>query len=148
MKRMAMALAVAAVSGGAASAEIVTVESAKPVAATMDALEAAVKAAGLGVVARVDHAGAAAKAGLDLRPEELLVFDNPKVGTQAMQADPRAGLFLPLRVVVYEDAAGKVWLAYEDPAAMLKGLDIPVDAPFIAAMTGALGKLTAGAATE
>lgn len=144
------AFAAAMVLGGAggALAEFVQVESRKPVAATMDALEAAVTAAGLGVAARIDHAGAAAKAGLELRPEEVLVFGNPKVGTPAMQADPRAGLFLPLRVVVYEDAGGKVWLAYEDPLAMLAGLDIPADAPFLATMTGALGKLTAAAAAD
>lgn len=147
MVRMVLVLA-AATFAGAASAEIVTVPSAKPVAATMDALQGAVEAAGLGVAARIDHAAGAQKAGLELRPEQVLVFGNPKVGTPAMQADPRAGLFLPLRVVVYEDAAGKVWLAYEDPAAMFEGLDIPADAPFIAAMTGALGKLTAAAASE
>lgn len=147
MTRMVLVLA-AATFAGTASAEIVTVPSAKPVAATMDALEGAVEAAGLGIAARIDHAAAAQKAGLELRPEQVLVFGNPKVGTPAMQADPRAGLFLPLRVVVYEDAAGKVWLAYEDPAAMLEGLEIPADAPFLAAMTGALGKLTAAAAAE
>jgi len=130
----------------AASAEIVRVASAHPVADTMDALEQAVKAAGLGVVARIDHAGAAADAGLELKPEQLLIFGNPKVGTPAMQADPLAGLFLPLRVVVYEDADGKAWLAYQDPAAMFDGLNIPKDAPFIAGMTGALGKLAATAA--
>lgn len=134
------------VASGAAAGGIVEVESRQSVSATMDALEAAVTEAGLGVAARIDHAGAAAKAGLDLRPEQVLVFGNPKVGTPAMQADPRAGLFLPLRVLVYEDAAGKVWLAYEDPAAMMEGLDIPADAPFLATMTKALGMFTAKAA--
>ena len=131
-----------------ASAEIVRVASAKPVAETMDALEAAVKAAGLGVVARIDHAGAAAGVGMDLKPEQLLIFGNPKVGTPAMQADPVAGLFLPLRVVVFEDADGMAWLAYQDPAAMFEGLTIPANAPFIAGMTGALGKLVATAAAN
>ncbi|GAB4386225.1 DUF302 domain-containing protein [Albidovulum sp.] len=145
---MGMPLAALALSLAAqtAAAGIVEVESHRSVAATMDALEQAVTEAGLSVAARIDHAAAAAKAGLELRPEQLLVFGNPKVGTPAMQADPRAGLFLPLRVVVYEDAAGRVWLAYEDPASMMEGLDIPPDAPFLATMTGALGKFTASAA--
>lgn len=142
----ALMAAAALATGGTAAAEIVQVAAARPVEATMDALQAAVEAAGLGVAARIDHAGAAASAALELRPEQVLIFGNPKVGTPAMQADPRAGLFLPLRVVVYEDADGQVWLAYQDPAAMMAGLDIPTDAPFLAAMTGALGKLTAAAA--
>ena len=57
------------------------------------------------------------------RPAQLLIFGNPALGTPAMQADPLAGLFLPLRVLVYRDGAGQVWLAYEDPADMLGDLD-------------------------
>lgn len=63
-----------------------------------------------------------------------------------MQADMRAGLYLPLRVLAYKDAEGQVWLTYEDPAEMLSTLDIPADAGFIAKMQGAVGKLTAAAA--
>lgn len=125
---------------------LVQVPSSHSVAQTMDALEAAVSAAGIGVAARVDHSAGAAKVGLDLRPEQVLIFGNPKIGTPAMQADPLAGLFLPLRVLVYEDAAGKVWLAYQDPAGMLAGTAVPADADYIKTMGGALAKLTAAAA--
>lgn len=125
---------------------LVQVPSSHSVAQTMDALEAAVSAAGIGVAARVDHSAGAAKVGLDLRPEQVLIFGNPKIGTPAMQADPLAGLFLPLRVLVYEDAAGKVWLAYQDPAGMLAGTVVPADADYIKTMGGALAKLTAAAA--
>ncbi len=125
---------------------IVKVKSAGDVASTMDALEAAVTGAGATVFARVDHAGGAAKVDLELAPEQLLIFGNPKLGTPAMQDDPLAGLYLPLKVLVYQDGDGQTWLAYEDPAAMLGELEIPDDAEYVKKMTGALAKLTGKAA--
>ena len=100
--------------------DIVKVKANGDVASTMDALEAAVKGAGARVFARIDHAGGAEKAGLELAPSQVLIFGNPKLGTPAMQADPLAGLFLPMKVLVYEDADGQVWVTYEDPAEMLE----------------------------
>jgi len=126
-----------------AAAELVTVQSQKSVGETMDALQAAVEGAGATVFARVDHAAGAQNAALELSPSQLLIFGNPKLGTPAMQADMRAGLYLPLKVLAYEDADGQVWLTYQDPAEMLSGLEIPADAGFIAKMQGALDKLTA-----
>ena len=127
--------------------DVVKVAAAGDVASTMDALVGAVEGAGATVFARVDHAGGAAGVGMELAPSQLLIFGNPKLGTPAMQDDALAGLFLPLKVLVYEDAAGKTWLAYEDPAEMLDDLDgIPEGAPYVQMMTGALGKLTAKAA--
>ena len=127
--------------------DLIKVQASGDVASTMDALEAAVTGAGATVFARVDHAGGAAKVGLDLAPSQLLIFGNPKLGTPAMQDDPMAGLFLPLKVLVYRDGAGQVWLANEDPRAMLAGLGgIGADANYIEMMTGALAKLTGKAA--
>jgi len=82
---------------------------------TMDRLEAAVRAKGMMVFARIDHAAGAAEAGLPLRPTELLVFGNAKGGTPLMQENQTIGIDLPLKALVYEDASGKVWLAYNDP---------------------------------
>jgi uncharacterized protein (DUF302 family) len=82
---------------------------------TMDRLEAEVKAKGLTVFARVDHAAGAAAGGMALRPTELLMFGNARGGTPLMQAAQTAGIDLPLKALVYEDEAGKVWLAYNDP---------------------------------
>jgi uncharacterized protein (DUF302 family) len=128
-------------------AEIVKVKASGDVPATMDALVAAVEGAGATVFARIDHAGGAMKAGMELAPEQLLLFGNPKLGTPAMQDDPLAGLHLPLRVLVYQDAEGQVWLAYEDPGKALPELGgISEDAGYLAKMRGALGKLTAKAA--
>ncbi len=82
---------------------------------TMDRLEGAVKAKGLTVFARIDHAAGAAEVGMPLHPTELLIFGNAKGGTPLMQANQATGIDLPLKALVYEDATGKVWLAYNDP---------------------------------
>jgi uncharacterized protein (DUF302 family) len=92
---------------------------------TMDRLEAAVKAKGMTVFARIDHAAGAAAAGLSLRPTELLIFGNAKAGTPLMQSVQAIGLDLPLKALVWQDRAGDTWLSYNDPAWLAKrhGLD-------------------------
>jgi uncharacterized protein (DUF302 family) len=82
---------------------------------TMDRLEARVKASGMSVFARIDHAAGATSVGLSLRPTEVLIFGNPKGGTPLMQAAQTIGLELPLRVLVWQDASGDSWLSYNDP---------------------------------
>lgn len=129
-------------------ADLVVVPATGNVDETMDALVAAVDGAGATVFARVDHAKGAEGVGDELKPTQMLVFGNPALGTPAMQDDPRAGLFLPLRVLVHEDADGNVWLTYEDPTDMLGELNIAADAPYLAKMTGALAKLTGAAAGQ
>jgi uncharacterized protein (DUF302 family) len=83
---------------------------------TMDRLEAEVKAKGLTVFARIDHAAGAKAAGLTLRPTEVLIFGNAQGGTPLMQALQTAGIDLPLKVLVWEDPGGKAWLSYNEPA--------------------------------
>ena len=124
MKRLAMAAALALAGTGAMAGEggIERVKAAGDVAATMDALEAAVTGAGATVFARVDHAGGAEGVGMDLAPAQLLIFGNPQLGTPAMQDDPLAGLYVPLRVLVYRGGDGQVWLAYEAPGHMFEDL--------------------------
>jgi len=82
---------------------------------TMDRLAAAIAAHGVAVVARVDHAAAAATVGLALAPTEVLIFGNPKAGTPLMQAAQTIGIDLPLRALVWRDAAGMTHLGYNDP---------------------------------
>ncbi|UZD89699.1 DUF302 domain-containing protein [Cognatishimia activa] len=146
MKRLLIAGAIAMSSSLPAAAELISVISNKSVSETIDALEAAVENAGTTVFARVDHAGGAKKIGEELADAELLVFGNPKIGTPAMQANIQAGLYLPLKVLAYEAEDGTVYLTYEDPTTRLVSLGIDREAPFIAIMKGALGKLTAAAA--
>lgn len=136
-----------ALAGGTAMAEdIIKVKTDKSVAEAMDALEAVVGKAGATVFARVDHAAGAKKVELSIPDSQLLVFGNPKLGTPAMQIDPLAGLFLPLKVLAYEDAEGQVWLAYEDPKETMSDLNDVDEAPVIEKMQGALKKLTSAAA--
>jgi len=96
---------------------------------TMDRLEAEIKAKGLTVFARIDHAAGAAQVGLPLRPTELLIFGNARGGTPLMQANQTIGIDLPLKALVFEDPAGKVWLSYNDPGWLAKrhGLGAEVD---------------------
>jgi uncharacterized protein (DUF302 family) len=105
----------------------------------MDRLEAALRANGLTIFARIDHAAGAAAAGLPLRPTELLIFGNARGGTPLMQADQTTGIDLPLKALVWQDAAGKTWLSYNDPAWIAKrhGLGRAADAP-VSAVTGVL----------
>jgi uncharacterized protein (DUF302 family) len=82
---------------------------------TMDRLAAAVTARSMSIFARIDHAAAAANVGMELRPTELLVFGNPRAGTPLMQAAQTTGIDLPLKALVWEDEAGRTWLAHDDP---------------------------------
>jgi len=93
-----------------------TIPSAFGVKETVDRLEGAIKAKGLTVFARIDHAAGAAAVDMPLRPTEVLVFGNAKGGTPLMEVNQSAGIDLPLKALVYQDADGKVWLAYNDPS--------------------------------
>jgi uncharacterized protein (DUF302 family) len=94
---------------------IVRIASHHPVAETMDRIESMLKQRAIIVFARIDFCADAARAGLSMRPEQLLVFGNPKAGTPLMLAAPVSGLDLPLKALVWEDADGRVWIAYNDP---------------------------------
>ncbi len=95
---------------------LVAVKSAHSPKATLDRFEATAKERGLMVFARIDHAAGAQKVGKTLRPTELLIFGNPQGGTPLMECAQSAGIDLPLKVLVWEDAQGQSWLGYNDPA--------------------------------
>ncbi|MEM8790134.1 MAG: DUF302 domain-containing protein [Pseudomonadota bacterium] len=146
MKRLLFATAALLASTHLASAEMIVKPSAHSVPVTIDRLAAAVEKAGAKVFARVDHTAGAENVGLELPPNQMLMFGNPKLGTPAMQASATMGMDLPLRVVAFEDAEGKVHIAYHDPADVAARHGLPADHPVIGKMQGALAKLT-GAAT-
>lgn len=148
MIRFVIALMSAVIALPASAEDVIRVAAKGQVAEVMDRLETKVKGAGATVFARVDHAAGAASVDMQIAPSQLLIFGNPKLGTPAMQADPLAGLYLPLKVLVYEDASGSVWLAYQAPSETFDDLAIPKDAGFLAKMSGALNKLTMAAASE
>ena len=113
-------------------------------AETMRKLMAAVTEKGLAILAHVDHAAAAAKAGMELRPTDLLVFGNPKGGTPLMQAGQTIGIDLPLKALVWQDQDGKTWLGYNDPAWFCARHGVDNDT-VIVAMRGMLAALAAQA---
>jgi uncharacterized protein (DUF302 family) len=94
---------------------LVTLQSAHSAAETLTRLEAVLKAKGVQVFARIDHAAGATSAGLELRPTLLLIFGDPRAGTALMQADQRVGLDLPLKALIWQDAAGQTFVTYNDP---------------------------------
>jgi len=96
----------------------------------MNRFEAAVRAKGMTVFARVDHAAGATAAGLSLRPTDLLVFGNARGGTPLMQSDQTIGIDLPLKALVWQDASGATWLSYNDLSWLAKrhGLGHQADA--------------------
>jgi uncharacterized protein (DUF302 family) len=116
---------------------------------TLARVEAAIAAKGLTLMARIDHAAGAKTVGLSLRPTEVLIFGNPKSGTPLMQANQTMGIDLPLKVLVWQDADGRVWLSYNEPAwlALRHGLDEAVAAA-VKAMTAALAAIAEAATTR
>jgi uncharacterized protein (DUF302 family) len=82
---------------------------------TLARLETIVKAKGLPILARIDHSGDASKAGLSMRPTQLLIFGSAKAGTPLMIASPTVAIDLPLKALVWQDADDKVWLSYNSP---------------------------------
>ena len=83
---------------------------------TVEKFKAILQAKGVTLFALVDHSGEAEKVGMKMRPTKLLIFGNPKGGTPVMQAAPSVAIDLPLKVLISEDAQGKVWLSYNSPA--------------------------------
>jgi uncharacterized protein (DUF302 family) len=94
------------------NSELVTLPSAHSANETVECFKALLAQKGIQIFAHIDHAAGAKKAGLPLRPNQVLIFGNPKVGTPLMQSRQTMGLDLPLRALVWEDEQGKVWLTY------------------------------------
>lgn len=113
---------------------------------TIDQLDHAVRAVGATVFARIDHGKGAREAELELRPTQLLIFGNPKLGTPLMQHNQAIGVALPLRVVAYEDAKGQVRIAYPDIAGLAADFGISDD-DAVARVANALEHLTDKAVT-
>jgi uncharacterized protein (DUF302 family) len=99
---------------------LIVVASPYSVGQTMDRAEDLAKQRGLTIFARIDHAAEAARAGLSLRPTQLLIFGHAKGGTPLMECVQTAGIDLPLKTLVWEDELGKVWLGYNDPVYLMK----------------------------
>ena len=150
MRRILLMLVLSWVSSFAAAGDdgIVRKTSANSVQGTLDKLEQIVREKGFTVFARIDHAAGAKKVGQELRPTQLLIFGNPKVGTALLQGNQSVGLDLPIRVVAWEGADGAVWVAYNDPAYLTTRHQISDRDKVVGKMTGALQKFTDAAASK
>ena len=82
---------------------------------TMDRLEAEIRTKGLTVFSRIDHAAGAAEVGLPLAPTNVIIFGNARGGTPLMQSAQTVGIDLPLKILVWQDAANNTWLSYNEP---------------------------------
>lgn len=150
MRRLQIAacfLALAAPAAAQAPAPV-TKTSPHDVTATVARLEAAITKRGAAIVAKVDHAAAAKANGLDLRPSVVVIFGNPKLGTPLMQSNPAAGLDLPMRVLVWQDAAGAVKIGYWPPAALAQMHGIKDRDEVLKTMAGALDAITSEAVAK
>lgn len=94
---------------------MITLESQHGVSATADRLESLLKEKGMTVMNRISHSDGAAGVDLELRPTEVVIFGNPKVGTPLMQCAQSVAIDLPQKALIWEDESGQVWLGYNDP---------------------------------
>src|ERR1700675_5094098 len=104
---------------------IVTIPSHQSVDQTVQKLEAILEAKGVKLFALIDHSGEAEKAGMQMRPTKLLIFGNPKAGTPLMLGSPSIAIDLPLKILVWEDSNGKVWISYNSPAYLQARHNLP-----------------------
>jgi len=109
---------------------------------TLDRLEKVLKKKGITIFARVSHTKGAKGVGIELRPTELLIFGNPKLGSHFFTSNQTAGIDLPMKALAWKDAKGQVWLTYNDPQYIANRHGIKDRAEIVKKMTGALNKLT------
>lgn len=126
----------------AADNGLISKKSPYSVSETLDRLEAVVKKKGITIFVRVDHTAGAKKVGMELRPTQLLIFGNPKLGSPLMQSNQKVGIDLPMKALAWQDENGQVWLTYNDPAYMAGRHAISDREEVITKMSGALNKLT------
>jgi uncharacterized protein (DUF302 family) len=116
MRSLLVALILTLAASSARADALITQVSQFPVAETRDRLIAALAVNGIKVAARIDHAANAKSVGAVMPPSELLIFGHPKLGTPLIQANPLIGLDLPMKVLVWQDAGGKVRVSYTQPS--------------------------------
>ncbi len=127
MRNIILALILVLVMAPLVSAEtgLISVKSSHDVKNTADRLGNILKEKGMNVFLRINHTEGARKVGQELRPTELLIFGNPKVGTPLMQCSQTMAIDLPQKAIIWQDESGQVWLTYNDPQylAMRHGID-------------------------
>jgi uncharacterized protein (DUF302 family) len=118
---------------------MISIKSAHTVAVTADRLEKILGSKGMTVFKRIDHAAGAQKVGKTLRPTELVVFGNPKVGTPLMLCSQSVAIDLPQKALIWQDEAGQVWFSYNDPEYLALRHNIQGCDAVLKKVAGALG---------
>ncbi|VAX12074.1 protein of unknown function DUF302 [hydrothermal vent metagenome] len=121
---------------------LISIKSAYSVSKTLDRLENRLTKKGITIVTRWRHDAAAKKAGISLRPTELLIFGNPKLGSHFFTSQQTAGIDLPMKALAWQDKNGQVWLTYNDPQYIADRHGIKNRAGIVKKMTAALKQLT------
>lgn len=145
MKRLLVLLSLIAVVPAMAVAGdkgLVNKKSHYSVKVTLDRLENVLRKKGITVVTRWSHHAGAKKAGITLRPTELLIFGNPKMGSHFFTSNQTAGIDLPMKALAWKDKKGQVWLTYNDPTYIANRHGINDRPEIVKKMTGALNNLT------
>ena len=121
---------------------LVTKKSNYSAAETLDRLEQILKKKGIRVFDRISHKKNAEGVKLSLRPTELLIFGNPKLGTHFFTSNQTAGIDLPMKMLAWTDEKGQTWLTYNDPAYIAKRHHITDREQIVEKMSGALAKFS------
>ena len=138
-------LALIAIPLTVSAGDVIKKASGHSVKATMNKFEKLIKSKGLTVFARFDHQENASGVNMKMNESEVLIFGNPKGGTVLMQNDPAVALDLPLRVAVYKDKNGKVWMSYHNPQNLKDSYNVATAGKVLNKIEGALDKLTTAA---
>jgi len=128
-----------------AESGLISVKSSHDVKTTADRLESMLKQKGMHVFIRINHAQGAQKIGKELRPTELIIFGNPKVGTPLMQCAQSVAIDLPQKALIWQDAQGQVWLSYNDPNYLVERHQITGCGDVIKKVAKALGNFAKSA---
>ena len=110
---------------------------------TISRLQSTLQENGVQIFALIDHSGEAKRAGIEMRPTKLLIFGNPKAGTPLMLASPSIAIDLPMKLLVWEDASGQVWISYNTPEYLQKRHALPQNLAAALGVVEALAKSTA-----
>lgn len=121
---------------------LITIKSAHSAEETLNRLEQALKKKGIRIFVRISHKENAEGVKLSIRPTELLIFGNPKLGTHFFTSNQTAGIDLPMKAMAWEDEKGQIWLTYNDPAYIAKRHGISDRAEIVGKMQGALEKFS------
>ena len=115
---------------------------------TMERLETELRAQGMNIFARIDHAAGAREAGLELRPTEVIIFGNARGGTPLMQGNQAVGIDLPLKALVWQDATNQSWISYNEPSWIAQRHGLTNIDLVVSKMTALLRAVTTKAATN